>query len=274
MNAEIRQLNSSDLPRLLELLNRDLETHLFIASKANDILSQRINSSIIGYFEYGDLHSGILVGPNIVPFFVDENSADFFATFLTKFPKRSASIVGPKKDVSLLWSKVSNLFPEPRLVRETQILFSLTHELPLHPQSHIRFATIDDLDAYTSASIEMFTGEVGLAPFDLVEYRLRVKGQIESGNAYGWFADDGRVLFKVDVGAEFNGACQLQGVWLHPDLRGKDYSAALLQMAINKMQSGGLKTICLYVNDFNLPAVSLYRKLGFTEHNLFQTIFF
>jgi predicted GNAT family acetyltransferase len=120
----------------------------------------------------------------------------------------------------------------------------------------------------------MFTGEVGLAPNDVVEYRQRVRAQITSNCSYGWFAQDGRVLFKVDVGAKYNDACQLQGVWLHPDLRGKGYSPELLQMAINLIQKQHCKKITLYVNDFNLPAISLYQQLGFVERNIFQTIFF
>lgn len=274
MHAEIRDLNSSNLSQLLELLNSDLATHLFVASRANEVLAQKSSSSILGFFEDDKLTSGLFLGPNIVPFFLDEVTAEYFAKYLANYPKRFASIVGPKKEVSLLWSKVSQDFPQPRLIRETQHLFVLDNELPKHPQAHVRLATVEDLDSYTSASIEMFTGEVGLAPFDLVEYRMRVQAQIESQNSYGWFSSDGRVLFKVDVGAQFNGACQLQGVWLHPDLRGKDFSAGLLQMAINQIQAHGLKKITLYVNDFNLPAVSLYKKLGFVEHNKFQTIFF
>lgn len=274
MTFEIRELNSSNLQELLELLNQDLATHLFVASRANEVLSMRSSSSIVGFFADGKLSGGLLLGPNIVPFYFVQTDASYFSKYLANFPKRFASIVGPKADVTLLWEKVSQDFPRPRLVRDSQTLFVLDKLLPQHPQSNVRLAKLSDLDAYTSASIEMFTGEVGLAPFDLVEYRLRVKSQIESGNSYGWFANDGRVLFKVDVGAQFNGACQLQGVWLHPDLRGKDYSAGLLQMAINQIQSHGFGKITLYVNNFNKPAVSLYKKLGFIEHNQFQTIFF
>ncbi len=274
MFCEIRELDSSDLTDLLSNLASDLETHLFVASRSHEVLSRKSSSSILGYFEDGDLVGGVLFGPNLVPFNLTENAATEFGKFLTQLSLRFASIVGAKSDVEKLWKNLESALPKPRLIRETQKLFVLDEVLPQHHDSKVRLANTSDLDAYTLASIEMFTGEVGLAPNDLVEYRQRVRSQITSNSSYGWFAPDGRVLFKVDVGSKYNDACQLQGVWLHPDLRGKGYSAELLHMAINQIQNLHSKKITLYVNDFNLAAVSLYKRLGFVERNEFQTIFF
>lgn len=274
MYPEIRELNLSDLPALISNLEKDLETHLFVASRAEEVLAKKSSSSILGYFEDGDLKGGVLFGPNLVPFNLSEDSAFLFGKFLNQMSLRFASIVGAKSDVEKLWLPLSNFLPSPRLIREKQKLFVLEEVLPEHQDSKIRLATLSDIDAYTSASIEMFTGEVGLAPNDLIEYRQRVKSQISASFSYGWFAADGRVLFKVDVGSKYRGACQLQGVWLHPELRGKGYSSELLHMAINLIQKQHAQKITLYVNDFNAPAVALYERNGFVQRNLFQTIFF
>jgi predicted GNAT family acetyltransferase len=274
MLCEIRELNSSDLNELLESVHSDLESHLFIAARANEVLSQKSSSSVFGYFEENKLVGGILYGPNLVPFNLTENASSEIAKFLSNLTNRCASIVGVKSDVEKLWPHLVKLMPAPRLIRETQVLFVLANVLPEHQDTKVRKVTDTDLDAYTSASIEMFTGEVGLPPNDLIEYKIRVRSQIAAGNSYAWFAGDGRVLFKVDVGSQFDGTCQLQGVWLHPELRGRGYSNELLHMAINLIQKQHAQKITLYVNDFNKPAIALYEKLGFIKRNEFQTIFF
>ncbi len=274
MFCEIRELNSSDLDELLKVLNQDLYTHLFIASKSSEVLSQKSSSTVFGYFEDGKLVSGLMYSSNFVPFNLTQNAASEFGKFLANLTNRCASIVGPKNEVELLWSRISPLFPLPRLIRESQTLYVLEDVLPDRTESNVRKAEIEDLDSYTSASFEMFAGEVGTIPLDMNEYKSRVRAQITAGHSYGWFAQDGRTLFKVDIGSIFNGTCQLQGVWLHPQLRGRGFSSELLHNAINLIQSEFAQKITLYVNDFNEPAIALYEHLGFKEHNKFQTIFF
>ncbi|MEN9692593.1 MAG: hypothetical protein RLZZ330_237 [Actinomycetota bacterium] len=274
MFSEIRELNSEDLAETLNLLNQEFHANLFVVSRTSEILKHTSSSSILGYFEDGKLVSGVFYSANLVPFSITENAAIEFGKFFAKLHNRTASIVGTKSDVEKIWETSQSSFPKPRLVRENQLLFVLEKELPILDDKKVRKVELTDLDNYVAASVEMFTGEVGLPPMDLVEYRLRIKSQIEAGNSYAWFASDGRVLFKVDLGSQFNGAGQLQGVWLHPELRGRGFSVALLQMAINQIQRDYCRTITLYVNDFNLAALALYERLGFENRGNFRTIFF
>lgn len=274
MICEIRELDNDDLAEVLNLLNQDFHANLFVASRTSEILKQKSSSSILGYFEDGKLVSGVFYSANLVPFSITENAAIQFGKFFAKLHNRTASIVGTKSDVEKIWETSHSSFPKPRLVRENQLLFVLEKELPIVVDNKVRKVELTDLDNYVAASVEMFTGEVGLPPLDLVEYRLRVKSQIEAGNSYAWFASDGRVLFKVDIGSQFNNAGQLQGVWLHPELRGRGFSVALLQMALNQIQQNSCQTITLYVNDFNVIAIALYERLGFQHRGNFRTIFF
>ena len=274
MICEIRELNPDDLAETLNLLSEDFYANIFVASRANEILQHKSANSILGYFEDGKLVSGLFYSANIVPFSITKNAAVEFGKFLARLNNHHASIVGAKSDVENLWEESQNCFPRPRLVRENQLLYVIENELPILQDNKVRKVELIDLDNYFAASVEMFTGEVGLPPLDLTEYRLRVKSQIEAGNSYAWFASDGRVLFKVDIGSKFNNAGQLQGVWLHPELRGRGFSVALLHMAINHIQRDYCQNITLYVNDFNEAAVALYERLGFKNHGSFRTIFF
>jgi predicted GNAT family acetyltransferase len=65
----------------------------------------------------------------------------------------------------------------------------------------------------------------------------------------------------------------IQGVWVHPDLRGQGQAAggtAAVVMAAQRL--GRLPT--LYVNEHNWPARSAYHRVGFTRAGTFASILF
>ena len=143
-------------------------------------------------------------------------------------------------------------------------------------QPTVRAATLADLDSYLEASVDMFTSEVGISPVagGVLPYRARVEETIRNGLAFGWFTPDGSTLFKLDVGAFVGDICQLQGVWLAPQLRGQGLSKSLLSQAIKQVQTRIAPEVCLYVNSFNQPALRSYLSLGFVQKSTFATIFF
>ena len=59
-----------------------------------------------------------------------------------------------------------------------------------------------------------------------------------------------------------NDAVQLMGVWTHPRYRRRGLSRALLREVCGHLFRKG-KTVTLFVNDFNRPAIALYESLGF-----------
>jgi hypothetical protein len=52
------------------------------------------------------------------------------------------------------------------------------------------------------------------------------------------------------------------GVWTSPDLRQRGFARTLLREVCGHLARKG-KTVTLFVNDFNRPAVALYEALGF-----------
>ena len=73
----------------------------------------------------------------------------------------------------------------------------------------------------------MYTEEIGVSPVqgNPAGYRFYVRQLIASGRAFGIF-DGNRVLFKADLGSVSGSVCQVQGVWLEPELRGQGLAAA------------------------------------------------
>ena len=85
--------------------------------------------------------------------------------------------------------------------------------------------------------------------------------------------DDGHVIFKAEIGAVTPHACQVQGVWVPPDCRGRGHAvrgmAAVVRAALQLAP-----VVTLYVNDFNAPARAAYRRVGFTQVGTFMSVLF
>jgi uncharacterized protein len=81
------------------------------------------------------------------------------------------------------------------------------------------------------------------------------------------------VLFKADLGSLSGSVCQVQGVWLEPELRGQGLAAPAMA-AVVQLARTVVPTVSLYVNDYNLPARATYARVGFIEVGEFATVHF
>ena len=74
----------------------------------------------------------------------------------------------------------------------------------------------------------MFTEEVGVSPIGAdggAAYRARVAELIRAGRSFARI-ENGQVVFKAEIGAVTPQACQVQGVWVPPELRGRGHASA------------------------------------------------
>ena len=117
----------------------------------------------------------------------------------------------------------------------------------------VRRVTLEHWDAYYEAAVKMYTEEIGVSPVqgNPAGYRFYVRQLITSGRAFGLF-DGGRVLFKADLGSVAGTVCQVQGVWLDPELRGQGLAASAMA-AVVRAGAPAAPTVSLYVNDYNHP---------------------
>jgi predicted GNAT family acetyltransferase len=144
------------------------------------------------------------------------------------------------------------------------------------PDPLVRPAELSDLDVLLPACIDMFTEEVGISPIasgSHYAYRARVEQLIESGRAFVRIVD-GRVEFKAEVGAATSHACQLQGVWVAPSLRGTGLAEPGMAATVALARATIAPVVSLYVNAFNTPARKTYAAVGFVEKTTFATILF
>jgi uncharacterized protein len=145
----------------------------------------------------------------------------------------------------------------------------------IEPDPLVRLVRPAELDVVLPSCIAMFTEEVGVSPIGAdggVAYRARMADLITAGRSFARI-DDGKVIFKAEIGAVTPHACQVQGVWVPPDARGRGHAvrgmAAVVRAALRLAP-----VVTLYVNDFNAPARAAYRRVGFSQAGTFMSVLF
>lgn len=216
-------------------------------------------------------------GANLVP--VAKDAAPIAAFVEAAGRRRTCqSIVGPSWLALPLWEALSQrwgrTYGTVRALRAHQPVMSLAGPPLVAADPRVRPIRMADFESYFEASVAMYLEEVGTDPLagSDASYRSYCRWLVDTGRAYG-IVEDGRVIFKADVGASSAAVAQIQGVWLTPDLRGRRLSEAPMAAVVEYVLAE-FGTACLYVNDFNVRAVRSYLRVGFEQVGEFATILY
>lgn len=189
--------------------------------------------------------------------------------------ERERMIVGPRETVHALWELIRAHRGEPRLIRDRQLVMAIDPNRlqPYEPRVPVRQAHIGEAAAVTNASAEMIRHELNYDPRrGSYDFAAGVRQMIDRGLWWVGVAN-GRLCFFCNVGPWCDRTAQLQGIWTPPELRGRGLATASLAAICERLFTAS-PTLSLYVNDFNAPAIALYRRVGFEHVGDFQTILF
>ncbi len=277
--AELRALTVTDLAEAVRVAGRDPVTNVFVLSRLNagSLVPARGGAEVWGYWVDGLLSSLCYVGANVVPVEADGRALDAFAARAARTARRCSSIVGPADAVAAFWDRLAPAWGPAREVRRAQPLLAIEGpDLAIAPDPAVRAVARDELDLVMPACVAMFTEEVGVSPLGGdggLLYRCRIAELIEAGRAFARI-EDGRVLFKAEIGAATDGVCQVQGVWVAPGQRGRGLAAAGVAAVVELARRRVAPTVSLYVNDYNLAALATYRRVGFQQVGTFASVLF
>ena len=276
--AAARVLDGRDLDEVLELLDRDPVADVFVASRveAAGVAESRLGAQLWGFGERGRLEAVCYSGANLVPVQAGPDAVRAFADRARRQGRRCSSIVGAADCVLPLWRLLEPLWGRAREVRACQPLLALAGPPAVAPDPEVRRVRPDELEVLLPACVAMFTEEIGMSPNvgdGGALYRARVAELIAQGRAFARI-EDGRVLFKAEVGAATSRVCQVQGVWVHPSLRGRGLSAAGTAAVVELARRDIAPVVSLYVNDYNGPARRTYARVGFDEVGTFTSVLF
>lgn len=278
MPGMLRVLTPRELPGLTGLLARDPVAHCFVASRlaGAGLDPWRLGGDVWGYVDDGRVVSALYVGANLVPVETTASARAAFADRARRVGRRCSSMVGPRPEVLDLWRLLEPAWGPAREVRERQPVMVIDEAPRVPADPGVRPVTEEELDVLLPACIAMFTEEVGVSPLAGgagPAYRARIAELVRSGRAFARI-DDGRVVFKAEVGAATDEVCQVQGVWVDPDLRGRGLSGPGMAAVVELARDHVAPVVSLYVNDFNHAARKAYLRVGFREVGSFATVLF
>ena len=121
----------------------------------------------------------------------------------------------------------------------------------VEPDPHVRRTTMDEFDVVYPACVDFYTEELGISPeyggggsF----YRARVQQLISRGWQFARI-EDGRVVFKAEVGCVSPYAAQIQGVYVDPDRRGEGLGSRGMAAVVEAIRHEIAPVASLYVNE-------------------------
>jgi hypothetical protein len=275
---EARLLDDRDRAAALEVCAADPVANVFVESRirAFGLDPGRLGAQMWGYEQGGRLVSLCYGGANLVPVQATGPAVTAFAERALRQGRRCSSIVGTSAVVTELWGLLRPYWGPARDVRAAQPVMAIDGPSPVAPDPAVRRVRADEIDILLPASIAMFTEEVGISPLagdGGASYRTRVAELVRSGRAFARI-EDGRVIFKAEVGAATPSACQVQGVWVRPEFRGQGLAAPGMSTVVELSRAAISPVVSLYVNDFNAPGRATYRRAGFTEVGEFMSVLF
>ena len=267
----LRSLSDDDAGPALAFLRRDPMTNVYLISR---LLEERfISSTQTVEVRYNrDIAMVASLATNVVMAadpdgpreIADAATAILAERILTRMlPVRA--IISPAALVESLWRRLQSQLDPPTVVRMRQPVYAIHGRFDFPDLKDARYATMRDLDALVPACAAMHKEEVGIDPLerDSVGYRERIRELVEKKRSVVRLLN-GNIAAKCEFSAVTPDTVQLMGVWTHPSSRRQGLGRALLREVCGHLARKG-KSVTLFVNDFNRPAIALYESLGFRQ---------
>jgi uncharacterized protein len=265
----IKALADDDAAGALAFLRRDPLINVYLISRlleerfasATQMVEIRYNGEII---LMASLATNIVLAadPAAAPETTDAATSVVAERILTRMlPVRA--IISPAELVDSLWQRLETRLDAPTVVRMNQPIYAIRGRLDFPDLQHVRHSTVRDLDSLVPACAAMHTEEVGIDPLDrdAAGYRERIRELVDKKRSLIWL-QDGKIVAKCEYSAFTPEAVQLMGVWTDPRYRRHGFGRALLREVCGHLARKG-RSVTLFVNDFNRPAMALYESLGF-----------
>jgi uncharacterized protein len=270
----LRLLSEDDFKGALEFLQRDPLINVYLISRlieermlaASQIAVVRYNGAIVLVASLAT--NIVMAGDPSISRDITDSAVSLVAERILQRRLPVRAVISPAHLVETLWNVLRTRLDPPTVVRLNQPVYALQGRLDYPDLTTARYATMRDLDALVPACAAMHKEEVGIDPMlrDPAGYRERIRELIEKKRAVVRVLD-GRIVSKCEYSAVTAEAVQLMGVWTDPARRRHGLSRELLREVCGHL-SRRSKTVTLFVNDFNTPAIALYESLGFRRIGL------
>lgn len=268
--VSIDRMGSEDLIETFGFLDRDPVVNVYLmALVLRDALSRprdefwaaRRDGVLVGLVHLGTRSGAVLpvcdapeaLGP----------LAEQVATRRALLPNRF-QVIGPEAPVSAIVAALRARDVVPRLLRRQHYMVLERGRMPEMPRvPGLRAAARSDYDVLYSSGARLRAEELDEDPrlVDPASYARRVEDECRDGATLLW-SDESGLCFRAGVSAVTPDAAQVSGVYTPPERRGQGFARnGLAELCTRLLENS--RAVCLFVNDFNAPALAVYRRLGF-----------
>lgn len=278
LTVPIRQLGEPERAAVQRILDADPYAGAQIAERvaSHGLNWWRSDGRIYGYEPARRIESLIWSGAHLVPVGATPPAVAAFADLLGGEPRICSSIIGRSEAVLDLWDRLSGHWGPARDVRPNQPLLVTDRDPEVRPDPAVRLVRPNEVDQLFPAAVAMYTEEVGVSPLQDDGgrgYRRRIAELVKGKRAYARFDGD-QVIFKAELAIITRRTAQVQGVWVHPDHRGRGLATAAMAAVVADSLRRVAPTVSLYVNDYNVAARQVYARCGFVSAGSFATVLF
>ena len=193
---------------------------------------------------------------------------------ILQLPRRF-QIIGAQAAVTPFLQRFARVGVAPRLDRSQEYLVLEAGALaPFEALPELLPATAADEALVESSGAQLRIEELDEDPrvADPAGYRRRVTEECRDGHTYLW-KDEIGLRFRASVSALTADTAQISGVYTPPRRRRRGFARRGLSELCRRLLQR-TRSVCLFVNDINEPALSLYARLGFRRHLPWRSLFY
>lgn len=278
---EVDRLGPDDLVEAFAYLDREPVLNVYLlALLLRDALA-RPRDEMWGARREGHLVALVHLGGNsgaVLPVGDDPEALEQIAT--TTLGRRAAlprrlQLIGPRGAVRVLARRFEEQGLRARLSRDQHYLVLSPGALPpFRRLPELRVATPPDYALLYESGARLRAEELEEDPrlADAASYARRVADECRDGATQLWVDDDG-LCFRASVSAITPDAAQVSGVYTPAERRRTGLARRGLSELCTRLFEHS-RAVCLFVNDFNRPALDLYARLGFETRAEWASCFF
>jgi uncharacterized protein len=273
----VEVLDDTALREVEHLADQDPFVNAVVSARlraAATLRPDHLGGLMAGVRQGGELTAACYIGGNLVPIGGDPGTWAALARFVAQHPRGCTTIVGRADAVGAMWPSLARSWAPARTVRPNQPLLMLDRPAAVPADESVERARPAEIERYLPAAAAMFAEELGVSPHvapGTSAFRSRVADLLSTGRAFASYDFRGQVTFKAEIGAVSPHTCQVQGVWVRPDLRRRGLGSAGLAAVIDYALELA-PTVSLYVNDYNTAARRTYARLGMRQVATLSTV--
>lgn len=267
MAVTVEPLGPAHVAALRTLLSRDAAHNLYLLGLMEEFGvvcgPNRAAFSFLGRFADGELTAVVFVGGNgglIVPSASSTNHINEIVKTIASKKTELRACLGEK---ALVDTVVQGLGATAKFSK-LQRLFSVSAD-DLGPFTNplLRVATeadVPQLVPMAAAAVKEMLTRDPLAE-DPEGFPVRVKQRVRSGRTYV-LEENGRLVFKLDIGSRSQFGAELEGLYTLPDERHKGHATLCLGQ-ISRFLLSSLPRLTVRIDDSNTQFANIARKVGY-----------